>query len=117
MPKPRRKIQETANAASTPPEKLQDGQYVAKVVKISGNNLYDVVLPDTTQMLVELAAKFRSTIWMRRGGYVLIDTKAFEHRDNKLEGEIVNVVRDEKLWRKQSYWYKMAPMMLKVGTD
>ena len=34
----------------------------------------------------------------------MVDTAAFEDRENKLSGEIVNVVRDEKQWRKQAYW-------------
>jgi probable RNA-binding protein EIF1AD len=25
-------------------------------------------------------------------------------RENKLGGEIINVVRDEHVWRKKSYW-------------
>lgn len=32
------------------------------------------------------------------------DRKVFGERDNKIGGEIVNVVREEKLWRKRSYW-------------
>lgn len=34
----------------------------------------------------------------------MVDTSAFDGRENKLGGEIVNVVRDEKQWRKQAYW-------------
>lgn len=35
---------------------------------------------------------------------MVIDTKALADRDNKLDGEIANVVRDERQWRKESYW-------------
>lgn len=35
---------------------------------------------------------------------MLVDTKDAEIRNNKLDGEILNVVRDEHLWRKESYW-------------
>jgi probable RNA-binding protein EIF1AD len=41
---------------------------------------------------------------MKRGGFVLIDTEGAEVRQNKIAGEIINVVRDEHLWRKESYW-------------
>lgn len=41
---------------------------------------------------------------MKRGGFVLVDFEAGE-RQNKIEGEIVNVVREEKEWRKRAYWY------------
>ena len=56
-------------------------------------------------MLVEMAARFRSAIWVRRGSFVVVDLGAFEGRANKLGGRIVNVVRDEKAWRKMGYWY------------
>jgi probable RNA-binding protein EIF1AD len=104
MPRSKRKVLEAAEEASTPPDKLADGQVIAQVIKMAANNLVEVKLPDGKDLLVELSSKFRNAIWIRRGGYVLIDTKAFEHRENKLDGEIMNVVRDEKDWRKQAYW-------------
>ena len=54
--------------------------------------------------LVELASRFRGTVWLRAGGYVLVDRRVLAGRENKLDGEIVNVVRDEKAWRKREYW-------------
>jgi len=89
---------------------------------MSGNNLYQVLYPatsitseansltsDTTPSpvkLVELPSRFRSTIWLKRGSFVVVDTAALADRSNKLGGEIVNVVRDEKEWRKMAYWPK-----------
>lgn len=35
---------------------------------------------------------------------MVVDTSAFAERENKLAGEIVNVVREERLWRKMEYW-------------
>lgn len=105
MPRPKRQILATAEVTSTPPPSLEAGQAIAQVTKAEGNNLYIVELPSRTKpLLVEMPARFRSTIWMKRGGYVVVDTNAFENRENKLQGEIVNVVRDEKQWRKQAYW-------------
>lgn len=57
------------------------------------NNLYNAELPNSKSVLVELEAKFRSTIWIKRGSYVVVDTEALADRDNKLDGEIMNVVR------------------------
>lgn len=74
------------------------------MIKATGNNLYSVELPSKDTLLVELPAKFRSTIWIKRGSYVVIDTEALEDRDDKRGGEIINVVRDEKAWRKADYW-------------
>ncbi len=104
MGPPRRKLQETVEETLTPPYTLQDGQLIARIVGAAGKNLYRVQLPSSENILVELEAKFRSTIWLRRGGYVLVDTTSLADRGNKIDGEIVNVVRDEKQWRKAGYW-------------
>ena len=105
MARPRRSLQATAEEASTPPAELDKGQAIAQVRKAEGKNLYTVELPNGKEpLLVELSARFRSTIWIKRGGFVVVDTSAFEDRENKLGGEIVNVIRDEKHWRKQAYW-------------
>lgn len=34
----------------------------------------------------------------------MVDADALADRDNKLDGEIVNVVREEREWRKMKYW-------------
>jgi probable RNA-binding protein EIF1AD len=105
MPKPRRNLQATAEETMTPPSSLTPTQSIARVIQAAGNNLYRIELPDTKALLVELPARFRSTIWIKRGGFVLVDVDAMKERENKLDGEIVNVVRNEKEWRKQTYWY------------
>ena len=105
MGKPKKNLMDTARETSTPPSTLQIGHMIAKVIKGEGNNLWSVKVPDEEgSLLVELPARFRSTIWLKRGGFVVVDTTAFENRENKLRGEIVNVVREEKLWKKQTYW-------------
>ena len=106
MGPPRRKLQETVEATLSPPDSLEEGQVIARVVKAEGKNLYSVENPSKQSLLVELPAKFRSTIWLKRGGFVVIDTTALADRENKLAGEIVNVVRDEREWRKEKYWPK-----------
>lgn len=105
MPKPRRNLQATAEETMTPPASLTETQSVARVQQAAGNNLYRVELPDTKVLLVELPARFRSTIWIKRGGFVLVDMGAMNERENKLDGEIINIVRNEKEWRKEKYWY------------
>ncbi|KAI4280745.1 MAG: hypothetical protein L6R38_004210 [Xanthoria sp. 2 TBL-2021] len=105
MARPKRNLLATAQETSSPPSSLDNNHAIARVRKAEGKNLYLVELPKRTDpLLVELPARFRSQIWIKRGGYVLVDTAAFLDRDNKLDGEIVNVVREEKEWRKQSYW-------------
>ena len=104
MGPPRRKLNETAEETLNPPIALRDGQNIARIKGAIGKNLYNVELPSSQILLVELEAKFRSTIWLRRGGYVLVDTNTLANRENKIDGEIVNVVRDEKRWSKAAYW-------------
>ncbi|KAI0432585.1 hypothetical protein F5Y09DRAFT_136112 [Xylaria sp. FL1042] len=106
MPRPKRDVRAAAEESTTPPDALTSSQSVARVMKAEGNNLYSCVLPSQQTVLVELAARFRNTIWIKRGGYVLVDLTPLDEKKGKVEGEIVNVVREEKEWRKQSYWPK-----------
>ncbi|MCJ1335442.1 hypothetical protein MMC09_000712 [Bachmanniomyces sp. S44760] len=114
MPKPRRLLQETDLQTTSPPAILPPNQHIARVVKNEGKNLYTVSLPtnssnpdrspNDSKLLVELPSRFRSTIWLKRDGFVVVDLGAFGGRENKIQGEIVNVVRDERAWRKMRYW-------------
>lgn len=104
MARPKRNQQAAAEETSTPPPALTATQSIARVIKAEGNSLYSCSLPDKKTILVELPSRFRNTIWMKRGGYVLIDSHEAAVRQNKIDGEIINVVRDEHLWRKNSYW-------------
>ncbi|KAJ5587348.1 eukaryotic translation initiation factor eIF1a-like protein [Penicillium hispanicum] len=106
MGPPRRRVLATAQETLTPPDELAETQLMARAIKATGNNIYLIEFPDKTQMLVELPARFRSTIWIKRGSYVVVDTKTSDERDNKIGGEIVNIVRDEKAWRKAAFWPK-----------
>lgn len=104
MPRPKRDIQAVAQETITPPDILSSSQAIARVKQAAGNNLYHLELPSSEVILAELPARFRSTIWIKRGSFVLVDTSALAARDNKLGGEIVNVVREERMWRKMPYW-------------
>lgn len=106
MGPPRRKLQATVEDTLTPPESIPASQCIARIIGAKGKNLYQVETSSAQLLLVELEAKFRSTIWLKRGGYVLIDIASLADRDNKIDGEIVNVVREEKAWRKATFWPK-----------
>jgi probable RNA-binding protein EIF1AD len=129
MGRPKRHLHAAAQESVTPPSSLGADQFIARVLKAEGNNLYHCQIPsdlpkpdpspetdctdsaevrDTkpTTVLVELAARFRNTIWIKRGGYVLVELTPDDERPagSKVDGEIVNVVRDEREWRKMEYW-------------
>jgi probable RNA-binding protein EIF1AD len=105
MARPKRNLLATIDSTVTPPDALPEAHQIARITTAAGNNLYNAELPDGKPVLAELEAKFRSTVWIKRGSYVVVDLSAMADRDNKLDGEIVNVVRDEKAWRKMAYWY------------
>ncbi|KAL8967576.1 MAG: hypothetical protein Q9183_002853 [Haloplaca sp. 2 TL-2023] len=105
MGRPKRNFLATAQETLSPPDFLVDSQAIARVQKAEGKNLYSVEVPRNPKpLLVELSSRFRSQIWIKRGSYVLVDRSTFDDRENKLDGEIINIVRDEKEWRKQPYW-------------
>ena len=111
MGKPRRNLFSTAEETTNPPASLPETQQICRVRGAAGNNLYQVNTVDGSELLVELAQKFRSTIWIKRGNYVVVDTSTLAERDNKISGEIINVVRDEKVWAKMAWW----PASFKTG--
>ena len=104
MPKPKRLTQAVQEETLTPPTALPHGHKIARVKSAAGNNLYHLELPSGEALLAELDARFRSTIWMKRGSFVLVDTSSLAGRGNKLGGEIVNIVGDVKAWSKASFW-------------
>lgn len=104
MARPKRNVLAAAEESLTPPDTLQPNQSIVRVVKPDGNNLYTCALPNGKTLVLELAQRFRNTIWVRRGGYVLAERYPSDTEEARAEGEIVNIVRDEKFWRKQSYW-------------
>ncbi|KAI0132091.1 hypothetical protein BJ170DRAFT_230473 [Xylariales sp. AK1849] len=106
MGRPKRNVRAAAEESTTPPDELTNTQSLARVIKAEGNNLYSCLLPDQRTVLVELADRFRNTIWIKRGGYVLVDLIPTNEVKGRAEGEIANVVREEKEWRKQRYWPK-----------
>ncbi|KAF4126899.1 putative RNA-binding protein EIF1AD [Geosmithia morbida] len=106
MGRPKRNVLAAAEESLNPPDSLQPNQSVVRVVKPEGNNLYRCELPDSKTLVLELAQRFRNTIWVRRRGFVLAEMYQGDTQDARAVGEIVNIVRDEKFWRKQSYWPK-----------
>ncbi|EHK96401.1 Nucleic acid-binding protein [Glarea lozoyensis ATCC 20868] len=117
MGRPKRNVTAAAEETSTPPSALTATQSIARVVKAEGNSLYTCTLPEGKTLLLELESRFRNTIWIKRGGYVLVDTKDAATRQNKIDGEIINVVRDEHVWRKESYWPKEFPKSSAYAAD
>ena len=92
------------------PESLLPTQRIARVVSNAGQHLYSVEVLDgdstPTTHLVELPTRFRSTIWIKRGGLVVIDLPDIKERKNKIEGDIAYVVLKptDKDWTQKPFW-------------
>jgi probable RNA-binding protein EIF1AD len=114
MGRPKRDVLADAVDASTPPAELPEHHAIARVIKAEGNHLYRVSIANKDELLVELATRLRSTFWIKRGGYVVVDTNALAERDNKLGGEIATVIMQEKEWRKQAYWFAQSHISVRV---
>ena len=104
MGKPRRLVQATAEATMTPPDALEARQSIARVAKAEASNLHLCTLPSGKSVVVELADRFRKTFWIKRGDFVLVEVYESDERGDRIQGEIVNIVRDLRAWRKMPYW-------------
>jgi len=91
--------------ANEPPESLTSTQFIGRITKIHGNAIYTVELPSKSELVVELPTKFLNAIWVRRGGYVLMETDGYT--EGKVSGGIIEVITDDKAWKKKSYWYSL----------
>lgn len=98
MPRSKRELHAIADETTTPPNTLPSSRVIGQVKQATGKNVYQLELPNGQTILAELESRFRSTVWMKRGSYVVVDTAGLADRDNKLGGEIVNVIRDERAW-------------------
>lgn len=104
MGRQNRGIQAAADETLTPPSALTASQSLVRVLKPEGNNLFSCEFPSKKTATLELAQKFRNTIWIKRGGYALAERYEAGATDTRAEGEIINIVRGEKEWRKMPYW-------------
>ncbi|XP_030762834.1 probable RNA-binding protein EIF1AD [Sitophilus oryzae] len=75
---------------STPSEH----QRIVKVLASRGNNLHEVEDSDGSRFLVTMPTKFRRTIWIIRGGYILIEPI---QEGKKVKGKIVRILNNEQI--------------------
>lgn len=73
---------------------LQENQFVARIVSSRGNNLHEVITAEEEQFLVTMPTKFRKTLWVKRGNYLIL--QPIEEGD-KVRAEIVHVLDAENI--------------------
>lgn len=80
-------------------------QRIVKMSKRMGNNLHEVEPAEGASFLVSMPKKFRRTIWIKRGNFVLIDPIA---EGKKVKGEIVKMLSSEhiRVFTEKGAWPK-----------
>jgi probable RNA-binding protein EIF1AD len=70
-------------------------QQIVRVTEMRGGNIIEVEYPDRTRILCLLPAKFKKTVWVKRGNYVIIEpfTEILNnYHTAKLKGRIVHIL-------------------------
>lgn len=50
-----------------------DQQQIVRVLRTPGNNLHEVETPQGQRFLVSMPSKYRKSIWIKRGDFLLVD--------------------------------------------
>jgi len=79
--------------------------YIVKIIAPRGNNLHEVITPSGSTFLVTMPTKFRRTIFIKRGDYLLVED--IEEGD-KVKAEIVQILFKDniKYIRSRNCWPK-----------
>jgi len=80
---------------------------VAKVFEFRGANICEVEFPDTTRILVHIPSRFRKTVWIKRGNYVVVRLPTDEiSYMNKVRGLVEHVLFGEQIkhLKQESLW-------------
>ncbi|GLC42676.1 hypothetical protein PLESTB_001126200 [Pleodorina starrii] len=77
-----------------PPE---PGQSIVRALGSRGSNLIAVEFPDGRQTLVLMPAKFNKKLWVKRGGYLLVEDSPAAGDDTKVTGTILSVLYDDQI--------------------
>uniref|UniRef100_A0A914QQV4 Probable RNA-binding protein EIF1AD n=1 Tax=Panagrolaimus davidi TaxID=227884 RepID=A0A914QQV4_9BILA len=72
----------------------ESNQLIAKCLASRGNNLHEVLDQKGNQYLASMPTKFRNTVWIKRGQYILVES--IEEGD-KVKAEIVNILDSENI--------------------
>ncbi|XP_014244616.1 probable RNA-binding protein EIF1AD [Cimex lectularius] len=67
----------------------KDGETIVRHCESRGNNLHCVVDKDGESFLVSMPNKFRRSLWVKRGQFLLIDPIK---EGDKVKGEIVTII-------------------------
>ncbi|CCJ30932.1 unnamed protein product [Pneumocystis jirovecii] len=100
----KKKIEKLGQMTIDPPDELSKNQEIACVMEIKDHDLYLCKTANGETLLAELPPRFRCKIWVRRGGFVVLNTQTFDKKECKIQAEISIVIQNEKIWKKKKYW-------------
>lgn len=69
-------------------------QEIVRVTEMRGSNIVEVVRPSGEKILCLMPAKFKKTLWIKRGNYLIIEPfeEVLNKADKKLRGRIATVL-------------------------
>jgi len=69
-------------------------QQIVKILGSRGNNLHEAETSDGTKYLVSMPSKFRKSVWIKRGDFVIVDPI---EEGNKVCAEIVHILYSKQI--------------------
>ncbi|KXZ47675.1 hypothetical protein GPECTOR_33g557 [Gonium pectorale] len=73
------------------------GQAIVRALGSRGSNLIEVEFPDGRQTLVLMPAKFNKKLWVKRGGFLLVENSEAAEGDTKVTGSILSILYDDQI--------------------
>lgn len=67
-----------------------ESQSIVQLIESRGNNLHEAMDVNGERFLISMPRKFRNSIWVKRGDFVIIEPIA---EGDKVKGEIVKILR------------------------
>lgn len=52
---------------------IPPNQQIVQVKESKGNNLHEVETSDSTSFLISMPCKFRKTVWIKKGDYIIVE--------------------------------------------
>jgi probable RNA-binding protein EIF1AD len=119
------------DSLGNPPDEIKPFEVIGSVIKPRGNSLYDISIPSSEWVKVEsisksnidqdlgsenksilasMPPKFRNTIFVKRGGFVVVELYQLDDDQKKtlaigkVKGDISNIVTNKKDWQRYPYW-------------
>lgn len=83
----------------------ENDQYIVRIFGPRGNNLHEVERDDGSRFLCSMPTKFRKSVWIKRGGFVIVEPI---EEGEKVKAEIAHILFPEQIrhLQKRGLWPK-----------